>query len=518
MRAFLEAQAARSQAAPASGPRAQVTAAAASAPSLADVLANVRKALQYERVSKIPAITIRGISTEGGIPWDSYSTFDNHGRFHGGASSVLGTTAYGFDGTTCWSTNLPHATRRLVLSDRDSMLLNNWLESGYWLTGVVDVTLVAGLTTEKEIVLELSLKTGRYRMQLTIDRAKWLPTRLRADVGGIVETWTYSDYRNSPAGPNPYFTSHETAGVTDTFKVTKIEIAKPDLNALRFKPSQPTNARFDDKLPGALQTAREPVTGCLLVRPRINGKDVGWFVFDTGASELVIDRAVADQLGLETLGKAPIFGVAGTEQTRFRTSKSFQLGRLSRTNNFYAETDMKAEFPSAQERLAGVVGFPVLEAAVVEFQLAPPAVSLHDAKQYKLQKGEWQDLTLLGGLACFRARFEGNREGLFLLDTGSVRTVAFNEFAVRRLDLLKGRRLTFGTSVGVGGRTPIQNGRIDWFEIAGHRFEKPMASFFQHSNLGGLSEDTLGHVGQKLLGAFRVVLNCQEEKIAFQEK
>lgn len=508
-RALHGGQAGRSQVPPAPG-------AAARAPSLADVLANVRKALEYDRVSKIPAVEIRGISTEDGVPSHTRFIFDNRGRFFARDTSPLGSTAYGFDGTTCWSTGLSQATRRLVLTDRESTLLGGWL-TGYWLSGAVDVSLIADASTEKGIVLGLSLRNGKYRMDMTVDRTSWRPTRLRSDVGGVVETWAYFDYRPTPAGPEPYRTEHHTAGLTDTFTITKVELVKSDPEIFRFRPSPPTNVRFDDKGPAALEVRREPRTGRLLVRPRINGKDAGWFLFDTGAATLAVDPAIADRLGLEALGKAPVVGIAGSAQARFRTSKSFQLGPLSQTGSFFVETDMKAALPLG-EHLAGIVGFPVLEAAVAELQFVPPSMSLYNPKQYKLNKGGWQALALVGGLPCFRARFEGNRDGLFILDTGSTRTLAFNQFAVRKLDLLKGRELAVGRAIGIGGETVIQKGVIDWFEMGGHRFERPIVAFFQKANLGGVEEDTLGYVGGTFLEPFRLVLNYPEEKIAFQPK
>lgn len=179
---------------------------------------------------------------------------------------------------------------------------------------------------------------------------------------------------------------------------------------------------------------------------------------------------------------------------------------------------MKSDFPNAQEPLAGIVGYAVLEAAVVELQFAPPGVSLYEPKGYKLKKGIWQDLTVIQDKLCVRARFEGDREGLFVVDTGSVRTVGFNPGAVQKFGLLKDRAVKGGAAVGVGGETPIQMGVMDWFEIAGHRFEKPTVTFFQQSFGGVVDYDTLGHIGRRFLMPFRTVLNCPEGKIAFQEK
>ena len=48
----------------------------------------------------------------------------------------------------------------------------------------------------------------------------------------------------------------------------------------------------------------------VLVRPYINGRDVGPFILDTGASGLVLDQRVADDLDLATFGEVHVSGVS----------------------------------------------------------------------------------------------------------------------------------------------------------------------------------------------------------------
>ena len=44
----------------------------------------------------------------------------------------------------------------------------------------------------------------------------------------------------------------------------------------------------------------------LFVSVRINGKDAGIFVLDTGAGHTVVDTKVADRLNLPTIGQATV--------------------------------------------------------------------------------------------------------------------------------------------------------------------------------------------------------------------
>lgn len=57
---------------------------------------------------------------------------------------------------------------------------------------------------------------------------------------------------------------------------------------------------------------------CSLVRPLINGREVGYFIFDTGASGFVLDPAVAAELGLEGFGELQVTSMVGKVASRFR--------------------------------------------------------------------------------------------------------------------------------------------------------------------------------------------------------
>lgn len=49
----------------------------------------------------------------------------------------------------------------------------------------------------------------------------------------------------------------------------------------------------------------------ILVKPLINGKEAGYMIFDTGASGLVIEKPLADELNLEAFGEVFVSGMAG---------------------------------------------------------------------------------------------------------------------------------------------------------------------------------------------------------------
>jgi hypothetical protein len=109
-------------------------------------------------------------------------------------------------------------------------------------------------------------------------------------------------------------------------------------------------------------------------------------------------------------------------------------------------------------------------------------------------------------------RFEGNREGLFQLDTGNTGTVTFYDKFIAEQKLIEGRAVKDETNIGAGGTYKELTGAIEWFELAGYRFKNPTVGF----RVSGFSrEGGAGVVGREFLSVFTVVFNYPERRIAF---
>ncbi len=488
----------------------------AAPPSVDEVLTNIRRAINYDRLAKSPAFELRGTTNRFGVDAEYRLLFDAAGRFREQIDGKLGETT-GFDGTTAWISDWSRATRRLDLRDREVALASAWLRSGRWLAhdGPFDISIVENKTTDKDVVLQLRFRDEAFTTQVTVDRASWLPRRTQTKARGDSESAEYSDYRPVDGLMIAHYVKSTTEGQSDRLKITAaMVLPTADEGLFRFTPRVPDNVRFDPSKPAQLET-KHAKTGHLLVRPRINGQDVGWFIFDSGAGLTAIDSAVADKLGLERVGDVPAVGMGGTVKTHLRQDKSLQLGPLTATDNLYVELDLRPFAKVMGDDIAGVIGYPVLQASVVEIEVATPAVSLHDPTSFKLSDGKWEPLLLNNNHPCCNARFEGDREGVFRLDTGAMGTLSFHAPAVKKLDLLKGRKTRMALEGGVGGMKTARSGRLDWFELGGHRFDRPRVTFSTASS-GALVDDyTVGNIGQDFMKPFRLVLWYGENKIAF---
>lgn len=421
--------------------------------------------------------------------------------------------AAGFDGRTAWTRDRTGLERAVELEEADQLKLIAWLLSGYWLeSAAVETRPFEPATTGTR--LHLRLADTPLEMTLTLDPATWLPAELESKKDSGLVRWTFGDYRAVAGRRLPHRWTFTETGNEDRYEIDSFRALPAD--PARFRPAfaAPNDVRFDPEVAPELEVTRT-VSGHLLVEPLLEGESLGAFVFDTGAGITVIDRRVADELLLETLGSTIAVGVAGSTTTAYRRGERFQLGPVTIENPIYGDLDLSFLRGAFDKKVVGIVGFDLLARCVVELEPGTPRIALFDPGRYQLASGNWQDLVLHQNHPCTRATFEGEREGLFRLDTGAGGTVTFHAPAVTALRLLEGRDVERGQSGGVGGTASAPEGVLEWFELAGHRFERPRVGFSQAESGAFTDLYTAGNIGQGFLRPFRMVLDYRNDRIAF---
>jgi predicted aspartyl protease len=277
----------------------------------------------------------------------------------------------------------------------------------------------------------------------------------------------------------------------------------------------PADARFDPAVAPLIESMRVK-TGHVLVHPRLSGKDVGWFILDTGAGALCLAPEVGEKLGLAVLGSVTADGVGGNVPAPLRRGGELVVGPATLSQPTWVELDLKFLEPHFGVPVAGILGYDFFARAVVAVDYATPRVEVYAPGAYPLPQGEeWERLVLDNRLPCVEATFEGDRSGIFRIDTGATGTVTFNAGAVERLGLLVGRETKPVQVGGVGGTRTIRAGELAWFELAGHRRSPLEAAFEPEPGPQDLSAHVAGTLGGGLLTPFTLVLDLPARRIAF---
>ncbi len=98
--------------------------------------------------------------------------------------------------------------------------------------------------------------------------------------------------------------------------------------------TRPDDTRFDLVASPNVEVKRAR-TGHVLVRPKVDGLDLGWFIFDTGGGGTILDSKAATKMRLEPVGAETITSFLGTVPTSILRAASLELGlmRVSRPSS-----------------------------------------------------------------------------------------------------------------------------------------------------------------------------------------
>lgn len=277
---------------------------------------------------------------------------------------------------------------------------------------------------------------------------------------------------------------------------------------------EPGRISISGQTPSELKVKRAR-TGHLLVAPKINGQDAGWFIFDTGAGMSCADTRLVERLNLADAGEASAKGEGGTVDTRLRAIKSLTLGPVLIEDSAVVELDLRPIAMAMVEQIDGVIGYECFQAGIYEVDLLEGKITVHDPATYKLPAGQsWQPITFIGRRPHITAQIEENPPGIFLLDLGANNAATISAPTVEKLKLLDGRDTSASMSGGVGGIHAARKGALKTMTLCGQKVENVPAIFTQ-SEKGALSEgDLQGSIGVGLLKQFHVIIDYGNQRIA----
>lgn len=480
------------------------------APSTAELVANVRRAIGYDQLSRFaPAFTISERDMEGRVRQLQFGT--RHGELRDGTDFI-------HDGRLAWQ----HDSRRGMLvpsglRQREKTAWPLWVRGHWWLNEQNDfhVRVDPAQSNAAEVAVILSLPEGVVGATLYVDRASWLPRRLVVPYERGPFTQHYRDYRSFEGVQFP--TDVESI-YRDTSRHQLISVTRLPSTAAFVRPPLPADHRFDERRAATVETrAGAPfpggTPGHVYVRALVNDGREGWWHFDTGSDSSIIDEAMAEEFGMEVIGTHRSMGADGTPRDgTWRRARSVTVGRIRIENAIFRALDLSANNAPPGERRMGTFGYDLFARAVVEYGDGGRFVRICDPRTYRLPRGaQWQRLQHVDSTPAFPGVVEG-RLGLFQLDTGSAGSVDFTKHFHERAGLLRNRPTRPMGIAGSGGEFAVQVGRVSEFHLAGQTYRDLEVAF----RTGGISrEGSAGTVGREVLGRFTMVFDYPHQRLAF---
>jgi hypothetical protein len=485
------------------------------APSADEIMQRVRQAMNFSR-DKIPetGLILEGKYITNGSVAVYRMQFNRQGHFLQ-QYSVTGTrvTASGYDGNDVWSKNAEGETELLELSERRASLLWAAFLSGIWIdkTSGMTYTLARDLPLPDEYLLQFTHEPSQFVGTISINKKSLLPHKCKFALGSdafVIMTWRETISCVGMTWPRIIETS-----VNDAKRNYQWDSATPAdktvINPFRPRLTPPAHVTFDASK-AALLEVKDSKTSGLLVRPLVNGQDVGWFLLNGGFGGNILYEQTARKLKLETFGDGEARVLDRSVKANWCRPKSLLLGRMTLQEPLVHSLDLPA-FPD--DPIAGIIGDGIFRSAVIELDPVTAQIALFDPKTYEQERGtkQWQRLYISKGLGA-DAEVEGHK-GVVRIDLGSTKkAVDIHTPAVKKLNLLEGREVKTTISPG---KEIVKKGKLKYFEIGGHRHEE-VESEFATSETGLYSDpDYLGTIGLELLKPFQLVVDCQNRRIAF---
>jgi len=273
----------------------------------------------------------------------------------------------------------------------------------------------------------VSLVGCKIRTKLVVNSQTWLPASLSMSICHDIEvfsfTWPDCD---SSSGLLPKSIAHTgNHGAINNYVMEGARL-RPAQDAGVFQrppdPPLPTGTSFDPSLPPEVKAWRSG-SGHTVVEPLVNGRSVGYFMLDTGASGVFIESEVADELALPKHGLLQVSGVAGQSPSSYRLADSIQVGPMYMERPRFFVTGLQGMVtglpPGAPPRCAGILGFDIMRRAILELppppqdrttdyvirmydpQLAPEEVLSHLAGP---SEADWLPLQFMSGLPVVAAQ------------------------------------------------------------------------------------------------------------------
>ncbi|QDV09498.1 hypothetical protein Poly30_50560 [Planctomycetes bacterium Poly30] len=452
--------------------------------------------------------------------------------------------AQGFDGRAAWTLDPRGVSRELGLGAREYLLADGWLRTFLWLTPgderftITPVEPTGGATT---IELRLERVGEPLEATLVVDAASRRPLSYSMTRNARVREVRFADWRVEDGVWFP----HEMTETVDGSIVHVDRFARRTRGTPRTfgtPRSLPTDTSFDETAAGGRGKpveARVDQGGRFYVRARIDDHEEAWMLLDTGFSSHAIHVELAETLELATGSVAQLQGVSGGGAGRWTEATTLAVGPLTQSRPRLVTVDTSFLSARAGFEVAGILGAPLFERAVVTLDEPRGRVTLHDPRGFERRGLRWVPLQQDGSSPCIGGQLtkEGrvSRTLWFRIDTGSDDTITIAEWASREFDLvgdraqLRATRLegAFGTVLGwrstleaivLGNPTPASaGGSIAPGDEASLILQRPEVTLLRSSAPGPLSDPWIaGNLGTRGLRGCSVVLDVSAGRIAFQ--
>ena len=460
----------------------------------------------------IASATLRGRAKQTGLEGDVVILLRDDGASRRDFTGPV-TLSGGNDGDTSWEIDWGGIARTFDLGEDDGSIVNAALLTGAWARPNGPLVLRRAPENATQPALGFTRSTGFVDGVIELDPKTHMPREVRWTVGTTPTKLTFDRWSDGQRRW-PMAITRTVRDKVSGFDIEHIETGGVLDDAAFALPGETAPARFDEAIETTIEVDRAP-SGHLLVRPTVNGEDVGWFIFDTGAGENCIDASTAESLGLDAVGTIVAEGVGGRTDQSLRIADALTLGPMTVERPIFVDLDLAFLEGPFGRKIGGIIGYGLHARCVFEYEPSTPFLALHDPATYGLAESErWGELSLYQRHPVIRGSVD-EIDGYYNVDSGAGGTCVFHSPFVDAHDLLNGKDTKSTRSGGVGGTVKVLEGSVDSLVLAGREFG-PLDVGFARTDDGAFADPYLaGNLGAEIFGVMRTVFDYPSRRVAF---
>lgn len=253
----------------------------------------------------------------------------------------------------------------------------------------------------------------------------------------------------------------------------------------------------------------------LFVPVLVQGKERLW-IYDTGAAMTVLNRAFAEELGLDLEGEIKGQGAGGTVDVTFATLPPFQVGSILFEEQTVAVIGMDELIRRIGLDVVGILGYDFLSRFVTKVDYANKLVSFYDPALFEYT-GDGVELGIHVEHSSFEipATLDGEHTGSWLFDLGAGTTHLDGIYA--RRESYAAREGVIGVGHGAGNEYQLKDIRCDSLELAGFTLYGPEISFAYGGTDTVFTADRLGILGNTAFRNFVLYIDYANERLIVEK-
>jgi len=259
--------------------------------------------------------------------------------------------------------------------------------------------------------------------------------------------------------------------------------------------------------------------GEVIVDVSINGRGPYPLMFDTGAEDTVTPETAA-ALGLKTEGTGTFRDSGGgTLPIAFTRVAAVRLGDAEMTDQPFAVLALPLYLTDRGNRppIAGFIGYELLARFAARLDYDNRTLTLKPGRDFRYEgKGVRVPLVFAGNTPVVRAAADGT-EGRFVVDTGSTGALTLRRAFVEDHGL-EARHPSALRIKSIGAAGPFETilMRLDRFDIAESRIDRPATRYASIDKEGLPFTDIDGSIGYEILRQFVITFDYRRGELWFE--